>query len=238
MISEEYQHPATYTSTGNFAEDFKYSVEYYEADLNDYLPQNKEVPILDVGCGWGQFLWWLREKGFTNLQGIDIGKEQESHGNSIGIDIVQVNDSTKFLEGINSKYELITMHHIIEHMPAPEGFEMLRAAHRALRPGGRIIVQTPNLCAIGANCARYIEITHVTGYTETSLHQIVNLAGFTDIRLFGNKTVFRLAPRRLVLLLLQYITRSIWKVMLLAEWGTDAPKIVEKNLYATAVKPL
>jgi SAM-dependent methyltransferase len=237
MVIEDYQHPATYVSTGNPAVDFQYSVEVFEADLSNYLPHNKENPVLDVGCGWGQLLWWLREKGYTNLQGIDIGKAQEAHGDSIGLDITRVEDSTDFLENLDSKYELIIMNHIIEHMPAAEGIKMLKAAYKALRPGGRIIVQTPNLCAIGANCGRYIEITHVTGYTESSLHQIVNLAGFTDIELFGSKTAFRLAPRRLVLLMLQFISRAIWRIMLLAEWGTDAPKIIQKNLYATGIKP-
>ena len=237
MVTEDYQHPATYVSTGNPAVDFQYSVEVFETDLSNYLPHNKETPILDVGCGWGQLLWWLREKGYTNIQGIDIGEAQEAHGESIGLDIIRVEDSTDFLENLDSKYELIIMNHIIEHMPAAEGIKMLKAIYKALRPGGRIIVQTPNLCAIGANHGRYIEITHVTGYTESSLHQIVSLAGFTDIELFGSKTAFRLAPRRLVLLMLQFISRAIWRIMLLAEWGTDAPKIIQRNLYATGIKP-
>lgn len=237
MVTEEYQHPATYTSTGNLAADFQHSVEAYEADLSSYLPRDKAAPILDVGCGWGQCLWWLREKGFNNIHGIDIGREQEAHGRSIGLDVTCVRDSTGFLENLDSKYELITMNHIIEHVPADEGLKMLRAAYGALRPGGRIIVQTPNLCTIGANWGRYIEITHVTGYTESSLHQILNMAGFGGIELFGSKTVFRLAPRRLVLILLQFISRTIWRLMLLAEWGTDAPRIIQKNLYATGVKP-
>jgi 2-polyprenyl-3-methyl-5-hydroxy-6-metoxy-1,4-benzoquinol methylase len=237
MLIEDYQHPATYVSTGNPAVDFQYSVEVFEADLSNYLPDDKEAPILDVGCGWGQLLWWLREKGYTNIQGIDIGEAQEAHGESIGLNIIRVEDSTDFLENLDSKYELVIMNHIIEHMPAAEGIKMLKAIYKALRPGGRIIVQTPNLCAIGANHGRYIEITHVTGYTESSLHQIVSLAGFSEIELFGNKTAFRLAPRRLVLLMLQFISRAIWRIMLLAEWGTDAPKIIQRNLYATGVKP-
>ncbi|HEX8737343.1 MAG TPA: class I SAM-dependent methyltransferase [Pyrinomonadaceae bacterium] len=237
MITEDYQHPATYVSTGNPAVDFQYSVETFEADISNYLPRDKETAILDVGCGWGQLLWWLREKGYTNIQGIDIGKAQEEHGTAIGLDIICVKDSTNYLENLDSKYELVIMNHMIEHMPAAEGIKMLKAVYKALRPGGRVIVQTPNLCAIGANWGRYIEITHVTGYTESSLHQIVNSAGFTDIKLFGSKTAFRLAPRRLVLLLLQFISRAIWRIMLLAEWGTDAPKIIQKNLYATAIKP-
>jgi 2-polyprenyl-3-methyl-5-hydroxy-6-metoxy-1,4-benzoquinol methylase len=238
MVTEEYQHPATYTATGDLTDDFRYSAETYEADLSNYLPRDRAAPILDVGCGWGQFLWWLREKGFSNVHGIDIGEEQETHGRSIGLNITCVRDSTEFLENLDSKYQLITMNHIIEHVPAAGGLKMLKAAYRALQPGGRIIVQTPNLCAIGANWGRYIEITHVTGYTESSLHQIMTMAGFNDIELFGSKTNLKLAPRRLVLILLQSVSRAIWRVMLLAEWGTDAPKILQRNLYATSIKPV
>ncbi|HEX9961021.1 MAG TPA: methionine biosynthesis protein MetW, partial [Pyrinomonadaceae bacterium] len=98
MITDDYQHPATYLSTGNPAVDFRYSVEVFETDISNYLPRSKETPILDVGCGWGQLLWWLREKGYTNIQGIDIGQAQEAHGSSIGLDIIRVEDSTQFLE--------------------------------------------------------------------------------------------------------------------------------------------
>lgn len=238
MNKTEYYHPPTYISTGDLKKDFYYSVEAFETDLSEYLPSNKEAKIVDVGCGWGQFLWWLKEKGYTNLLGIDLGKEQEKQGSIIGVNIVCVEDSTEYLENCKLSFDLVVMNHIIEHLSAEQGIKLLKAALNALSPGGKIIVQTPNLCSIGANWQRYIEITHITGYTEKSLSQIIGLAGFENVKLFGNKSKFRLNPRRILFLTLQFFSRLIWRIMLISEFGSDAPKIIQKNLYAVGEKPL
>ena len=233
---EEHQHPPTYTSTGNPEEDFRRSSEGYEADLSAFLPADLNAPILDVGCGWGQCLWWLASKGYTNTTGIDIGAEQEAHGRSLGLNVIRVDDPKKFLGEHKSEFELVVMNHVIEHVLPGEGLAILRAIREALKPGGRAIIQTPNMNSIGANAGRYIEISHVTGYADTSLHQMMTLAGFSDIEIFGNKNPLSLRPRRLAWATLQFVSRTIWKIMLISELGSDAPKVIEKNLYAAGVR--
>lgn len=229
------QHPPTYTSTGNPQEDFKHSGEVYETDLSAYLPADRTAPILDVGCGWGQCLWWLASKEYTNATGIDIGADQEANGRSLGHNVVRVDDPMTFLESHKSEFEIVLMNHVIEHVLPDEGLAILKAIRASLKPGGRLVVQTPNMNSIGANAGRYIEISHVTGYTESSLHQMMTLAGFSNVG-FGSKTPVSFRPRRLAFIALQKMSRMIWKMMLLAELGTDSPRIIEKNLYASGVR--
>jgi SAM-dependent methyltransferase len=233
MQLSEHQHPVTFTATGDIEADFRYAAEGYEADIARLLPADKSAAILDVGCGWGQCLWWLRSKGYTNLTGIDVGSEQEAQGRSLGLEVTKVEDTAAYLDAYRERFDLIVMNHVIEHMPAAVGIVLLRKIRDALRPGGRAIIQTPNMNCIGAHTGRYIEVSHVTGYTESSLSQIMGIAGFVDVELFGNQSRFSARPRRLVWWTLQRCSRLLWKLLLLAELGTDTPKILAKNIYAT-----
>jgi 2-polyprenyl-3-methyl-5-hydroxy-6-metoxy-1,4-benzoquinol methylase len=236
MAMEDYQHPPTFRSTGNPSVDFRHSSEDYDANVAPYLPASQNARTVDVGCGWGQFLWWLQSRGFTAIEGVDLGPDQVKQCRSLGFQAQQVTDSATFLGERPAQFDLVTMHHIIEHVDTPAGLNLLRAAHTALKPGGRIIVQTPNMNAVSAGYTRHIEMTHVTGYTDSSLCEAMMMAGFHNVRVFGSKTPFRLAPRRLMWLGLQATMRLLWWSMLYAELGSDAPRVLNKNLYAVADK--
>ena len=66
-----------------------------------YLPlissYSKESPILELGCGRGYMLEYLRKQGFSNLKGIDISEEQISIARKKGFD-VDIADANEFLQ--------------------------------------------------------------------------------------------------------------------------------------------
>lgn len=228
---KEYQHPPTFQATGDLTADFQYAVEDYDLNLAPLLPSNLDSRVMDVGCGWGQSLWWMRARGYRSLEGIDLGEEQVQFCRGLGLTAEQVKDSAEYLRARPDQYDLITMHHIIEHLDAPDGVELLRAAYSALRPEGRVIVQTPNMNATSANFTRHIELTHVTGFTDWSLDEALRVAGFVNTRVYGNQTPFRWTPRRLTWLALQRASRFLWRAMLIAELGSGAPTVLTKNIY-------
>lgn len=234
---EEYRHPATVHPTGDLSVDFGAAAEDYDLNVAPLLPDDLDSRIVDVGCGWGQFLWWLRRQGYRSIEGIDLGVEQVQACQGIGLTTTQVGDSAEYLRARPAQFDVITMHHIIEHLEMSDGLELLRAAYSALRPNGRIIVQTPNMNATSANFTRYIELTHVTGFTDCSLDEALLLAGFTDVKIRGNKTAFRFTPRRLLWLALQSTSRMLWRAMLFAELGSGMSRILAKNIYAVGTRP-
>jgi 2-polyprenyl-3-methyl-5-hydroxy-6-metoxy-1,4-benzoquinol methylase len=231
-----YQHPITFKSSGNLVLDYQFAFADYETNLTPYLPANREAKILDIGCGWGQFLSWLKQKNFHNLEGIDVGADQIEHCQSIGLNASCAPNSLLFLREKSETYDLITLHHVIEHMPPTIGIELLKAICNSLRPGGTAIIQTPNMSAISAGFSRYIEVTHVTGYTDSSLHEALLLAGFTQAVVFGSRTPFKLTPKRVAWVALQSCFRLLWRAALFSELGSDAPRILTKNLYAVAYR--
>ena len=231
-----YQHPITFQPTGNVRRDFQYAIESFEKNLSVYLPSDRQARILDYGCGWGQFLWWVRDKGYSSAEGIDVGVDQIEFCSSLGLQVYEVDNTLSYLEQRPAIYDLVVMNHVIEHVPAVEALDILKTIHYSMRNGARIIVQTPNMSSISANFSRYIEITHVTGYTENSLIEALELANFSEVKAFGGKSLMRLSPKRLAWLFAQAISRVIWRTMLVAELGTDVPRILDKNLFATGVK--
>ena len=231
-----YQHPPTFAVSGDTSAHFAHAAEDYELNVLAHLPADLSAGIIDVGCGWGQFLSWLRSRGYTSIQGIDVGAQQVDQCRKLGLVAAQVTDSAAFLATLPQQFDLVTMHHIIEHVEPFRGLALLRAAYDSLRDNGRIIVQTPNMNATSANFSRYIELTHVTGYTDSSLAEALQLAGFKDIVVYGNRTGFRWHPKRLAWLGLQKISRLLWRLMLFAELGSDAPRTLAKNLYAIGTK--
>lgn len=231
---KQYQHPITFQPSGNPGQDYGFAFANYEADLARHLPSDRDAKILDVGCGWGQFLSWLKQKGYRNLVGIDVGSDQIEHCRAMGLNVSRSPDSTLYLRERPETYDLITLHHVIEHLPPAEGLELVKAIHDSLRPGGTAIIQTPNMSAISAGFSRYIEVTHVTGFTETSLHEIALLAGFARAFVFGSRTPVKFTPKRLLWMGLQSCCRRLWRVALLSELGTDTPRILNKNLYVVA----
>src|SRR3989442_10586296 len=60
-------------STGNTfsAQEYEMMSEFYSSNYAPYLPDKKDARILDVGCGAGHFLYFLKARGYTAMTGID-----------------------------------------------------------------------------------------------------------------------------------------------------------------------
>jgi SAM-dependent methyltransferase len=85
----------------------------------------EQSSILDYGCGSGLFLKALRDAGFANLAGYD-----------------------EYSEGFADKgvlarrYDCVYAQDLIEHVPEP--LALVRTLHELVRPGGVIVLGTPN----------------------------------------------------------------------------------------------
>lgn len=103
-----------------------------------YLPEfasSRDVRILDVGCGDGGFIYYLREIGFTNVMGVDLYINHDiEYGNG-----VQVRKGT--IHDIGPAWDVIMLHHAFEHMPDP--LETLQAITQRLAPQGVCLIRIP-----------------------------------------------------------------------------------------------
>ncbi len=101
---------------------------------------NRGGNALDVGCGTGEFLLELRDRGW-NVTG------QEVNGNAAGIAIgagLAVRACPLDRCGFEAEsFDLVTLWDVVEHLPDP--VSTLREIRRILKPSGRLVLSTPDL---------------------------------------------------------------------------------------------
>lgn len=91
--------------------------------------------ILDIGCGTGQLLLEMHYAGFSNLTGVDKYIEEDIHYTT-GVVILK-----RTVDEIDGAYDLVMLHHSLEHMPEP--VETLKHVHRLLKPRGFGLLRLP-----------------------------------------------------------------------------------------------
>lgn len=96
---------------------------------------------------------------------------------------VHSGDTFEYLSSGQS-YDMITMFSILEHMSRDEAMELLDIVYKSLRPGGRLILVTPNADSPFASHMRYGDATHEVIYNQGSLSFLLKVCGFTDCRAF------------------------------------------------------
>jgi len=152
-----------------------------------YMPFIREfehsTPILELGCGPGLLLQHMREKGFTNITGIDISKEQVDIAQKKGLNVLNEN-ALKFLKDNYSLYKVILAIDFIEHFSKDELFSLFSGINRSLEPHGVLIIQTPNGQGLFPGQVIYGDLTHMTIFAEDSLKYILQYHGFNDIKFY------------------------------------------------------
>lgn len=105
------------------------------------LPATEKGKLLDVGCGSGRFLAWMRDLGWE-VMGVEPDPEAvEVAQKQFGIDVYQgILEEAGFPA---ESFDVITMRHVLEHLTNP--ITTLKECQRVLKRGGKIVVLTPNI---------------------------------------------------------------------------------------------
>ena len=105
-----------------------------------FLKAAERGELIDVGCGTGAYLDRMRGLGWKVL-GIEPGDDAVQAARQVyGLPVIKATMESAHVKPGSA--DAITLHHVIEHVPAP--FETLTACAEALRPGGTLVLITPN----------------------------------------------------------------------------------------------
>jgi cyclopropane fatty-acyl-phospholipid synthase-like methyltransferase len=132
-----------------------------------------------VACGAGRLLHFFKKQGYSRFSGVDISPAQVNLARQI-IPGVLEGDVIEFLEAHREEFDLIAGLDIVEHFHKPEVLRFLDACHAALRPGGRLILQTPNADSPWSAGMRYGDFTHEVIVTPSAISRLLHMTGFTE----------------------------------------------------------
>ena len=206
----------------------------YDTFIRGWLPERKDAPILEVGCGWGRLLYFLKTRGYVNLQGVDISPEQAKLARQV-IDNVAEGNAIEYLDSYPDSFDLIIGLDIIEHFRKDEVLHFLVACYKALQPGGRLILQAPNAESPWGMKIRYGDFTHELAFDPHSLKKLLELCGFVKIepRPAGPVVYGILSMCRFLIYKLIWATLALWN---LAETGDIGSGIYTRVFLISGIK--
>ncbi|HEY9611199.1 class I SAM-dependent methyltransferase [Allocoleopsis sp.] len=188
VVNEE-QHllDAFYTA---FENQFRGEREDILDRLKVYLPLleeakvgTSEFPILDVGCGRGEWLELLREAGYT-ATGLDHNRVMVDYCRSREFKVVEGDVISHLRTLPDLSLGAVTGFHIIEHLPFPVLMQFFNEVVRVLKPGGLAIFETPNPknIVVGA-CNFYADPTHKNPLFPETIQFILESQGLSTVKI-------------------------------------------------------
>ncbi len=144
---------------------------------------SEEQPVLDIGCGRGEWLELLRDEGLAG-RGVDLNDTLAHQCRERGL-AVETGDAIAHLRSLpEASLGAVTGFHIIEHLPMETQLELYGEAVRVLRPGGVAIFETPNPqnLLVGA-CNFYADPTHKRPLYPETQKFFLEYRGFSRVEL-------------------------------------------------------
>lgn len=205
-------------------------------DILPHLPEDRAARVVDVGCGQGGLVREILAAGYTHTEGVDVSPEQVEIAHRSGLTQVRLGDLHDLAGRAAGDYDAVIATDVLEHLDKEEVLRTFDSVFTALRPGGCFIARVPNAGSPFGGAIRYGDFTHETWFTERSIRQLANAAGFSDVAAYpcrppvhGWKSGLRLGVWRGF--------EGLMKVAYGAETGVTRGAILTQNLTFVARTP-
>jgi SAM-dependent methyltransferase len=209
---------------------------YLQRVIRTHFPADRDARILDLGCGHGTLIFLARQAGYRYAEGVDRSSEQVAEARRLGIDGVREGDLMETLAAMpDGSHQLIIAFDVIEHFTREELLPFIDEVHRALAPGGRWLIHTPNAESPFFGRIRYGDITHEQAFTVTSLNQLFRASGFTEIQCYEDTPVVH-GPVSAGRWVVWKVIRAMLQTYLAAETGGTGGGVLSQNMLAVATK--
>jgi SAM-dependent methyltransferase len=149
--------------------------------IEGYVPEKGR--LFEVGVGAGLFLRAAARRGWT-VSGIELSPTAVAFARDrLGVNVTECSAETMPLDV--APFDVVVMFDVIEHFFDP--IVVLRAIRSILRPGGLLVVATPNYHALsrhalGSQWAILSPFEHMYYFSEATLRRGLHNAGFTDVQ--------------------------------------------------------
>jgi len=166
-----------------FENRFRGDREEIRERMRSYLPLFAALaPVVDLGCGRGEFLELLREAGVA-ARGVEASARAVQECRDRGLEVVQ-GDLLQFMrQQHDAALGGVFAAQVAEHLPPPVLTDLLGQAHRTLRSGGLLVLETVNpRSLVGFLEVFNRDLTHERPLHPDTLSFLAAAAGFSDVR--------------------------------------------------------
>lgn len=163
--------------------DIKQRLRFYVPIVKSAHAGSEGRPVLDVGCGRGEWLELLKDNHLI-AEGVDLNATMQAQCDARGLRVTH-GDALEYLQHRKpASAGAVTGFHIIEHLPFDALLELLALSYRVLKPGGLVIFESPNCknLVVGA-CNFNIDPTHRNPVHPDTAEFMLKLNGFERTRI-------------------------------------------------------
>jgi len=219
----------------NLEERFSKLALWYGCFLEGNLPRaSANAKLLDIPCGSGNLLYFLRRKGYQNLVGVDADPKQVDLALLLDLPAIEGDAFTYLLNKI-SQHDCIFSLDFLEHLSHDQTVNFLELCFNSLKSGGRLIVRTS--CADGLFGAhdRYNDLTHKWGMTSNVLKTLFEMVGYTSVVILDERPQpYNFINRlRLMVYYPTILISSLWLILL----GLNPPRIWSNSMWGIGLHP-
>ena len=152
----------------------------YLALVAPVLQALSRAPALDLGCGRGEWVQLLANQGHPS-SGVDSNPAMLQPARAAGADVHCADLFDYLAQQPTEHYALVTSFQVVEHLPLPLLLQLLQEAWRVLRPGGMIVLETPNPENLQvAAYSFWMDPTHQRPLPPPLLLQMAQHTGFVE----------------------------------------------------------
>jgi len=214
---------------------FRGTRDEVQAKLQPYLADIAAAagdgPVIDVGCGRGEWLAMLADAGVP-AYGVDFNAVVVERCAAQGLDVREADALVHLREIEAGSARAITSFHVAEHLSLDTLVGLVDAALVALQPGGVLIFETPNPTNVNVGAASfYLDPTHLKPLHPQFLQFLVTQRGFAsaEVRYLNTEdgptlTVDDLAPNGELERSQQLVDKINWALAGPLDYGIVAVK--------------
>ena len=166
----------------SFEDAFRGSQDDVRARQQEYLQYFEgAADVLDVGCGRGEFLDLLRERRIP-ARGIDANAEMVERCRERGVEASRADALSHVAALPDGSLGGLFAAQVVEHLDAGYLVRLLEQAHRTLRPGSRVVLETINPASWVAFFSAYLrDVTHRQPLHPDTLSYLLRASGFVEV---------------------------------------------------------
>lgn len=162
---------------------------------------DRNMTLLDFGCGDGTHMKIFRELGIQEVHGLDVFESYK--GENVEIDT----DSIGYLQRHQGEYDAILARESLYYLDRDRQADLFKALHGALKPGGKLVA----ICFNGVlTTSRYIyqkDFGMKVIFNEISMKELAESAGFKKLEILGIKSQARTSIGQMALNVLDWAVK-------------------------------